>query len=114
MYYLILEKLTTVSLTGCLNSTSPYVAILTPNEWQRHHGLFNMDIDMEFIIGFAHSTKAEVNSDSLTGIFKIPNQKDLLDQAMDFSFALDERGIVLIDEHRHVADILAQIQVNKK
>jgi len=33
---------------------------------------------------------------------------------MDFSFALDERGIVFIDEHRHVADILAQIQVSKK
>lgn len=114
MYYLILEKLTPVSLTECLNSTSPYVAILTPDEWRRHHDLFDMDIDMEFNIDVANSTKAEVNSDSLTGTFKIPNRNDLLGQAMDFSFALDERGIVFIDEYRHVADILAQIQVNKK
>lgn len=114
MYYLILEKLTPVSLTECLNSTSPYVASLTPDEWRRHHDLFDMDIDMEFNIDVANSTKAEVDSDSLTGTFKIPNRNDLLGQAMDFSFALDERGIVFIDEHRHVADWLVQIQSSKK
>lgn len=95
MYYLILEKLTPVSLTDCLNNKHPYVAILTPEEWRRHHDLFDMDIDMEFNIDVANSTKAEVNSDSLTGTFKIPDRKDLLGQAMDFSFALDERGFSL-------------------
>lgn len=114
MYYLILEKLTPVSLTDCLNNKHPYVAILTPEEWRRHHDLFDMDIDMEFNIDVANSTKAEVNSDSLTGTFKIPDRRDLLGQAMDFSFALDERGVVFIDEHRHVADWLAQIQSSKK
>lgn len=74
---------------------------------------FDMDIDMEFNIDVANSTKAEVNSDSLTGTFKIPDRRDLLGQAMDFSFALDERGVVFIDEHRHVADWLAQIQSSK-
>ncbi|GAA0054792.1 hypothetical protein ScKU66_12080 [Streptococcus canis] len=45
---------------------------------------------------------------------KFPIKKTCLSRPMDFSFALDERGIVFIDEHRHVADILAQIQVSKK
>lgn len=56
---------------------------------------FDMDIDMEFNIDVANSTKAEVNSDSLTGTFKIPDRRDLLGQAMDFPSLLMKEGLSL-------------------
>ncbi|WEM61890.1 CorA family divalent cation transporter [Streptococcus parauberis] len=73
-----------------------------------------MGIDMEFNIFSANSTKAEVNMDSLTGTFKVPVRDDLIGKAMDFSFALDERGIIFIDRHEHVEQLLKKIQKTKR
>lgn len=73
-----------------------------------------MGIDIEFDFQKARSTKAEVNLDSLTGTFNIPNRDDILNTAIDFSFALDERGIVFIDSHDHVEQMVKKIQKSKK
>lgn len=50
----------------------------------------------------------------MTGTFKIPKREDLLNAAIDFSFALDERGIVFIDSHDHVEQMVKKIQKSKK
>ncbi|MGX8704625.1 MAG: magnesium transporter CorA family protein, partial [bacterium] len=45
-----------------------------------------------------HMTKAEVNIDSLTGSFSIPDRKEPQTRDFEFSFAMDEKGIVFIDD----------------
>lgn len=114
MYYQILEKLKTTTFEACQQEHLPFVAVIKPNEWPSIQDALKMGIDMEFDFTTARSTKAEVNLDSLTGTFKIPNHEDLLNQAIDFSFALDERGIVFIDSHDHVEHIIKKIQKSKK
>ncbi|MGT2932920.1 magnesium transporter CorA family protein [Streptococcus catagoni] len=115
MYYQILEKLKISTFEDCLKEQKiPFVAVLKPEEWINVQDQVHMGIDMDFNIHSANSTKAEVNLDSLTGTFKIPKRDNLLGQAHDFSFVLDERAIIFIDEHDYVQDQIKKIQKTKK
>ena len=75
-----------------------FVAVLTPQEWERERDRFDMGIELELDAGNIHNTKAEVNYDSLTGTFQIPDRDNLKERDFCFAFALDEKGIVFIDE----------------
>lgn len=72
MYYLIEETLTEVGFEQIKNSSAQYVATLTPDEWETQKDSFDMGIDIEPDFQNIHSTKAEVNYDSLTGSFLSP------------------------------------------
>ncbi|MBP3266870.1 MAG: magnesium transporter CorA, partial [Ruminococcus sp.] len=61
-----------------------------------------------------HSTKAEVNYDSLTGTFSIPDRKDISGPDTKFAFALDEKGIVFIDDSGFVNKVIGNIISTKK
>ena len=75
-----------------------YVAVLSSPEWDRERDRFDMGIKLEPDAGNIHNTKAEVNYDSLTGTFQIPDRSDLQGQDFRFAFALDEKGVVFIDD----------------
>ena len=96
MYYLL--KDTIVPCTEQEITEGQYVAVLTPEEWQARRAQFDMGIELEPDIRDIHSTKAEVNFDSLTGTFLIPDRDDLTERSFAFAFALDEKGVVFIDE----------------
>lgn len=114
MFYQISEKLKTTTFEDCKSQKLPFIAIVKPEEWPSLQQDLKMGIDIEFDFQKARSTKAEVNLDSLTGTFNIPNRDDILNTAIDFSFALDERGIVFIDSHDHVEQMAKKIQKSKK
>jgi len=86
-----------------------YVAVLTPEEWTANRELFNMGIELDPAEEEIISTKAEVNYDSLTGSFLIPDRNALGEKAWKFSFALDEKGIVFIDSSSKAAEMTADI-----
>lgn len=113
MLYLINETLTPVSENEWLKSSGQYVAVLTLDKWREHRDKFNMGIDMDPDITEIFTTKAEVNYDSLTGSFSVPDRKDLSADDRKFSFALDERGIVFIDDSG-VAQTLINNIINTK
>ena len=75
-----------------------YAAVLTTPEWLSERSRFDMGIELEPDAGKIHNTKAEVNYDSLTGTFRIPDREDLRGKDYRFAFALDEKGIVFIDD----------------
>ena len=75
-----------------------YVAVLTTPEWERERDRFDMGIELEPDAGSIHNTKAEVNFDSLTGTFQIPDRNALKTRDYRFAFALDEKGVVFIDD----------------
>ncbi|VTS29582.1 CorA-like3 Mg2+ transporter protein [Streptococcus pseudoporcinus] len=114
MYYDISEKLKATTFEICQQIRNPFVAVIKPTEWQSLQDALQMGIDMDFDFTSAKSTKAEVNLDSLTGTFKIPKREDLLNASIDFSFALDERGVVFIDQHHDVEHLIKKIQKSKK
>ena len=61
-----------------------------------------------------HNTKAEVNYDSLTGTFRIPDREDISSNDYRFAFALDEKGIVFIDDSGRAEEIIGCIRRTKR
>ena len=114
MYYLIESTLQTCSVQECHGGKHPYVAVLSPSAWAAERETFEMGIDMEPELQEIHTTKAEVNYDSVTGTFSIPDRDNIAGEARQFAFALDEKGIVFIDPKDTVTGILNRIAVTKK
>lgn len=112
MYYLIKESLIPCSADEIHRGEAQYAAVLTPAEWQKQRESFGIAIDME--IGALQETKAVVNLDSLTGTFSIPDRAAISSTPHRFAFALDKKGIVLIDDSTYVADMLEKISRTKK
>lgn len=114
MYYKIRNTLEAIRAEEIFDGEECYVAVVSPEEWTRDKEKFNMGIDLEFEIENLFMTKAEVNYDSLTGSFIIPDRSDLLERSNRFAFALDERGIVFIDHDGYASSLVKRIAATKK
>lgn len=114
MYYYIknsLEKTDALVLEG---SNGKFVAVLTSAEWLESKDKFDMGIEMDIDLSMIHSTKAEVNYDSLTGTFSIPDRTNISAPNTNFAFALDEKGIVFIDDSGLVNNLIGNIISSKR
>ena len=114
MYYLIRESLTPCGPEEIRTGGAQYVAILTGEEWRARRDSFDMEIDMEMEISAPHETKAVVNLDSLTGTLAIPDREDISGDGHCFSFVLDEKGVILVDDTGYAERVVAVIQKSKK
>lgn len=114
MYYLIEEKLKSIKKKQLKKSKRQYVALLSYNQWKREKESFDMGIDIEPDLSSIHSTKAEVNFDSLTGTFFIPDKENFSGEGEGFGFALDEKGIVIIDKNKCAETLINEIIKTKK
>ncbi len=116
MFYQIGETLQVITLDELLETKAKYVAILTSEEWRESRDVFDMGIELEIEPDLVDifTTKAEVNYDSLTGSFSIPDRGDFSKEDVKFSFALDEKGIVFIDDAGNAAQIIESIIKTKK
>ena len=93
---------------------SRYVAVLTTPEWERERERFDMGIELEPDAVHIHNTKAEVNYDSLTGTFQLPDRQNLKERDFRFAFALDEKGVVFIDDSGRAEQMIDAIRRTKR
>lgn len=114
MYYLIRKTLTECPPSEFNAAAAPYAAVLTGAEWEKERDRFDMGIDLDMHPNDIHNTEIEVNYDSLTGTFSIPDRRDLSGDELCFSFALDEKGIVFIDDTGTVRPILETIRTSRQ
>ena len=112
MYYLIKESLTPCTMRELQSGEAQYAAVLTAAEWQQQRDQFDMLIDME--MGAPQETKAVVNLDSLTGTLSVPDRANISGPRRRLSFALDEKGIVLVDDTGYAEEMLRTICATKK
>lgn len=114
MYYLIKESLTATDFETCIKKECPYVAVLDKKTFMEQQEAFGFGIDIEAADDEIHLTKAEVNFDSLTGMFFIPDRKDIFGAKKCFRFVLDENGVVFITENGVVEEYISRIKQTKK
>ena len=114
MYYLIKDLLEECGAEDISGSGAQYVAVLTSEEWRKQKDSFDMVIDMEPEMIDRHETKAIVNYDSLTGCFSVPDRGNLSGENHSFAFALDEKGIVIIDDEGYASEMVRRIKQTKK
>ena len=91
-----------------------FVAVMTFEEWQKKKDSLEIGIDMDPDLSEIFLTKAEVNYDSLTGTFAIPDRKNLSADDRKFAFVLDEKGVVFIDDGDTALGIINGIKSTKK
>lgn len=114
MYYLIDTMLRKCSAEECHSGEFQYVAVLSPEEWNAECDSYEMGIDMEPDTREIYTTNAEVNYDSVTGTFAIPDRSNMSGDYHNFAFALDEKGIVFIDSGDTASRIINRIIETKK
>ena len=114
MYYIIDDKLVKSTYEECLKSKNIYVATVTGEEFKKNSELFNMGIDMDFDLNDAPVSCVRVNYDSLTGGFSIPDRANISAENHEFSFALDEQGIVFINDDGTAERIIEKISATRK
>ena len=113
MFYLIKSTLEECDAQALRAGDAQYVAVLTTAEWARDRERFELGIDLDLDPAVIQSTKVEVNYDSLTGTFSVPDRGALSGDDHKFAFALDERGVVFIDDTGAVQRILEAIRRSK-
>lgn len=113
MFFEINENFEECDINKIKRDKCQFVALLTAEEWKRDRESFDMGIDLEPDLSEIHTSYAEENYDSITGTFCIPNRNDFWQEAK-FAFALDEKGIVLIDDTDTVMRLLSNIRSSKK
>ena len=90
------------------------VAVMTAKEWETERERLQMGIELDPTAREINSTKAEANYGSLTGTFRILNRNNLLGHEKRFAFAMDERGLVFIDEHDTAQKMIETIAQTKR
>ena len=91
-----------------------FVAVMSFEEWKNNKESFEMGMDNEIDLSEIFLTKAEVNYDSLTGTFAIPDRKNPSGDDLKFAFVLDEKGVVFIDDGDTALNIIKGVQRTKK
>ena len=113
MYYQIKEILTPCTAETIIKrepGAPPYVVVMDPETWGRTRDKFDMVIDMDMDPTNVLETKAIVNFDSLTGSFYVPRRSDFGGKPHRFAFALDEKGIIFIENGEFAAKAVEKIQ----
>lgn len=113
MFYLIDQTLEKVDVQGIYKGNKQYVAVLTMDRWLELRDNFDMGIEQDIDLTEIYNSKAEVNFDSLTGNFLIPDRTDFYKEDK-FAFALDEKGIVFIDDSGKAQALIEKISVKKR
>jgi magnesium transporter len=114
MYYKIGEKIEEFTPDAFDNIPFQYVAVIGSAEWIDSYRKFDMGIEWDIDIDGITNTRAEVNFDSLTGTFSIPSRKDISGRRHKFAFALDEKGVVFIDDGGFASRVIEKIAKTKK
>ena len=114
-YYLLTDTVRPCEEKDLFGQTGyKYVAILTTSEWARDRDRFDIGIELELDPNDIHNTKAEVNYDSLTGTFRIPDRNNIGTKDYRFAFALDEKGIVFIDDSGKAEEMINAIRRTRR
>ena len=98
MYYKIGERIEPFEPKTFDNIPFQYIAVIGSEEWISSNRKFNMGIEWDINLDDISNTGCEVNIDSLTGTFCIPSRDKINEVYHNFAFALDEKGIVFIDD----------------
>lgn len=117
VYYQIKEILTPCSpedIKNRMQGDPPFVGVMNLETWELKRNLFDMVIDMDMDPSEVLETKAIVNYSSLTGSFFIPRRTEIGGKPHRFAFALDEKGIIFIENGEFAQKVVDQIQGSKK
>ena len=112
--YQIKEKMEPVTPKNFQNLPYQYVITMKSSEWNRKKSRFDIGMDLDPELQDTGSTRAEVNYDSVTGGFNIPARENVPGENHVFTFSLDEKGVIFIDDEGFCNAIIRKIANTKR
>lgn len=91
-----------------------YVILSEQDEWTEDAKLLGMMIDIDSINMAGHFSKVEVQNDYLFGQVSVPRVLDLLGKRHEIYFAMNEKGIIFVNEEMYVSRLIERIQCKKR
>ena len=116
MYYLIkntLEACDLDTIRAVQTRKTPFVAVISSEEWKTNRECFHMEIDREIDLPTVMQTRSIMTHDVLIGNIYIPKFAYKDGVTGIFSFAINSKGAVFIDDSGIVEDITRDISENK-
>ncbi len=113
MYYLIKNTLEPCSLEEVEARKTPFIAVITTEEWKEHRDSFHMEMDREITLPTVMQTRSIMTHDVLIGNIYIPKFAYKDGVTGIFSFAINSKGAVFIDDSGIVDEIAEDIIENK-
>ena len=114
MYYLIEESLKEVTKEEFEKSRKIRIALLDRKEWKKEKN----DLPLSKEIGNEQdemlTSKANVNYDSLSGTFSIPDRNDMDREEFRFAYAMNQKNVVIVDDSGYAKNALEEISRTKK
>lgn len=114
MYYLIEESLKEVTKEEFEKTRKIRIALLDRKEWKKEKN----DLPLSKEIGNEQdemlTSKANVNYDSLSGTFSIPDRNDMDHEEFRFAYAMNQKNVVIVDDSGYMKNVLEEIARTKK
>ncbi len=114
MYYLIEQTLKEVSKEEYKKSRKHSVAVFDRKQWEAEKEVYSFCNEIDDELDEMLETKASVNFDSLAGTFSIPDRLNMDNDDYRFAFALNQKGIVFVDDSGYVKNAVDTIIRTKK
>ncbi len=114
MYYLIEQTLKEVSKEEYKKSRKHSVAVFDRKQWEESKEGYPFANEIDNELDEMLETKASVNFDSLSGTFSIPDRLNMDNDDYCFAFALNQKGIVFVDDSGYVKNAVDAIIRTKK
>ncbi len=114
MYYLIEQTLKETEKTKYRSSKKKYVALFDSEQWETVKDDFPFSNEIDNERNEMLTTKANVNFDSLSGTFSIPDRSNMDHDDFSFAYAMDQNGIVFVDDSGYVKNAIETIIRTKK
>lgn len=91
-----------------------YVMLSDSDEWTEDAELLGMMIDVDSINMAEHFSKVEAQNDYLFGQVSVPRVLDVLGKRHEICFAMNEKGIIFVNEGIYVSRLIERIQCKKR
>ena len=113
MYYLIKKTLEPCDLAAVEARKTPFIAVISSEEWKKNRESFHMEMDREIVLPTVMQTRSIMTHDVLIGNVYIPKFAYKDGVTGIFSFAINSKGAVFIDDSGIVDEIVEDIIENK-
>ncbi len=113
MYYLIKTTLEPCDIEAVKARKTPFIAVISSEEWKVNRDSFHMEMDREIVLPTVMQTRSIMTHDVLIGNIYIPKFAYKDGVTGIFSFAINSKGAVFIDDSGIVDEIVQDIIENK-
>ncbi len=96
----------------CIDERTPFVGVIQFDEFDSNS--YGMDFDGEFDMDDIHNSKLEVNFNTLSGTFCIPDRRDMDEHILNCAFILDKSGILFIENGHRVQGIIEDMRRSRR